>query len=309
MGLKFAPRPTTPALPRPSRPRRPWRPRPQSLKEWIDERKQAGLETHQQYMEIGERVGAELDRRMAPDLQAIQEEMTSIKAEQDTIWERVRMHGPASPEERERGWQRMDELGRRTAELMARQQGLRREHLHGLLSDLRPLGQVEPRWHAGTTRQSRAAIEDAMQSLPTSWLQSSRDTSPIGGKIVTRGFYDPARQAVNLSKRGGPKPFESVAFHELGHRFEDSVPGILRLEEAFYRERTAGEALQWLGPGYGWKEQARFDRFAHRYMGKDYGGRFYELLSMGLEAVYTGSFNLASDPALRHLILGMLAAL
>jgi hypothetical protein len=170
-------------------------------------------------------VAQELDQRMAPDIQAIQEEITRIKAEGDTIWERVRMHGPATPDEREYGWRRLDELGRRTAELMAQQQGLRREHLHGLLSELRSLGQAEARWHPGTNRQARAAIEDAMRSLLTSWLGSSRDTSPIGGKIVKRGFYDPARQTVNLSKRGGPKPFESVAFHELGHRFEDSVPG------------------------------------------------------------------------------------
>ena len=99
-----------------------------------------------------------------------------------------------------------------------------------------------------------------------------------------------------------------VAFHELGHRFEDKVPGIIKLEKQFYDRRTAGEALQWLGPGYKTTEVARFDKFLSKYMGKEYKDKYHELLSMGLESLYTGSYDITKDQDFYDFILGLVSA-
>jgi hypothetical protein len=93
---------------------------------------------------------------------------------------------------------------------------------------------------------------------------------------------------------------------------EDMVPGIKKLEKEFYNKRTQGEALKWLGPGYKQTEKTRFDNFLSPYMGKDYGNKddsFYELLSMGLESVFAGSYDLAKDADYANFIYGIIAAL
>ena len=102
---------------------------------------------------------------------------------------------------------------------------------------------------------------------------------------------------------------QACSYHELGHRFERMYPEILKLEKQFYDRRTAGEPLQHLGPGYDESEKSRFDHFVSAYMGKDYGGRGYELLSMGMESVYCKSYNLAMDPEYENFILGILAVM
>ena len=44
-------------------------------------------------------------------------------------------------------------------------------------------------------------------------------------------------------------------------------------------------------------------------MGKDYGGKGYELFSMGLESLYCGSYNLARDTEYQDFIFGILSEL
>ena len=59
-------------------------------------------------------------------------------------------------------------------------------------------------------------------------------------------------------------------------------------------------------------EKGRRDKFTDVYMGKDYGREdkgYYEILSMGLEGVYYGAYDLyEKDPEYFDLILGLLAA-
>ena len=98
-----------------------------------------------------------------------------------------------------------------------------------------------------------------------------------------------------------------TAVHELGHRFERSVPGIKEQEKAFYDRRTAGLPLEWLGSGYRKDEVTRKDDFTHPYMGKDYGGSAYELVSMGFEYAYTDPLKLMKDPDMQQWIFGLLS--
>jgi hypothetical protein len=127
----------------------------------------------------------------------------------------------------------------------------------------------------------------------------------------------PSKATVNLSK-GAPV---RTAVHELGHALEFTLPGALAAAQAFLEYRTQGETpqrLRTLFPGrfagteYGRKDQ--FDQFFQTdkaeawYCGKDYGPRATEIVSMGLEALYSDPVNFAAkDPEYCKFILGILS--
>lgn len=115
------------------------------------------------------------------------------------------------------------------------------------------------------------------------------DRLPDGG----RAYFDPVANAVNVAADNKPK----VITHELGHWLEDMHPDIQRQALAFYHRRTQGYNLEWMGPGYPSTELTRKDKFLHEYMGKDYGGQATEIVSMGLEWMYTKPAILASRDA------------
>jgi len=155
-------------------------------------------------------------------------------------------------------------------------------------------------------------INDVRNYLPRDWIEKSNST-PIITKKVRRGYYynDGNNVTIALSDYGS-EGMRRVGFHEMGHRMEDVVPGIKKMEHDFYKRRTDGYDLEWLGGGYARSEVTRHDMFLDPYMGKDYGNTpnsSYELLSMGLEAVYMGNYNLQRDPDYANFIYGILAAI
>ena len=50
----------------------------------------------------------------------------------------------------------------------------------------------------------------------------------------------------------------------------------------------------------------RVDNFLHPYMGKDYDGDFYEVLTMGIDTLYTRPTELMKDPEMFEWVVGML---
>lgn len=128
----------------------------------------------------------------------------------------------------------------------------------------------------------------------------------------------------------------STALHEFSHRSEatvkrghslDSAPavGIAALEAAFLERRTTFEdengdmvrqPKEKIRPGEKImsKEYCRPDHFPERYMGKEYDGTYFELMSVGMEAVFAGQYGgfigvgrHTSDRESRDFILGTLA--
>lgn len=87
------------------------------------------------------------------------------------------------------------------------------------------------------------------------------------------------------------------------------VPEIKKAEKVFYARRTAGEDLKWMGSGYRRDEKTRKDDFLHSYMGKDYGGSWYELVSMGFEYGYADPAYLMQDSDMANWIYGILSLL
>ena len=90
--------------------------------------------------------------------------------------------------------------------------------------------------------------------------------------------------------------------HELAHAIDHAHPSLVARAIAWRDARTAGESWQRLSAltgnsGYAAHEVAKPDRFFHPYIGKSYGTRATEVLSMGLEAMYDDPIKLARDDA------------
>lgn len=104
-------------------------------------------------------------------------------------------------------------------------------------------------------------------------------------------------------RKGGPN---TTATHELIHRCEDTNEAIPKMEAAFLVRRTTNadgerEPLQRYHRDAP-RERVRPDNFIDRYVGKEYGGSFHEVMSVGAEASFHGShggFGKLSDPASR----------
>ena len=181
--------------------------------------------------------------------------------------------------------------------------------LFGVLSQVREMGSggIDVAAHLGNSRSPmRKIVEKAYGKYPTSWIRKSVEEGELSIKKHKRGYYSDWERVIAISGDGGNKSFRT-AIHELGHRFEDTIPGILSKEKEFYDRRTEGEKLVWLGSGYGRDERTRKDDFIDSYMGKDYGGKAYELVSMGFQHAYTDPVKLSQDEDMEQWIYGLLA--
>lgn len=160
--------------------------------------------------------------------------------------------------------------------------------------------------HLGRTTDARKAVADGYGRYPASWVRASVDRGSLNVKKVDRGFYRDWDSTLNVSGNDY-NAMRNTAVHEIGHRME-KVMKLTDAERQFYKERTEGESLEWMGPGYGREEKTRKDDFVNAYMGKDYGGSAYELVSMGFEGVigYTARVDLSKDEDMRDWITGIL---
>lgn len=176
-----------------------------------------------------------------------------------------------------------------------------------ILSQVREMGSdgIDIVSHLNKSRSPvRKSIEQAYSYYPKDWVKASVKRGNLSPKKVQRGYYSDWNAEIAISG-DGVGAFDT-SLHELGHRMEKTVDGILKAEKAFYDRRTAGESLEWLGSGYARNETTRKDNFLHSYMGKDYGGTYYELVSMGFQMGYMTPKELMRDPDMANFIYGLL---
>jgi len=177
------------------------------------------------------------------------------------------------------------------------------------LAEVRPVGGINMKAHLNNSRSPmRKHVEYAYDHYPTDWLRASIGRGKLTPKKVDRGYYSDWEGIIAISG-WNDRMSRRTSFHELGHRFERVLPEARTVEKAFYERRTKGEQLEWLGAGYAKTEKARKDKFISEYMGKDYGGTAYELMSMGFEYAYTDPAKLAKDPDMQQWIYGILLTL
>lgn len=176
------------------------------------------------------------------------------------------------------------------------------------LSEVRAVGvgDLDIKAHLNNSRSpARKFIENAYRNYPADWVTASVNHGTMKVGSSQRGYYFNLYREIKISTYSEEHSYAN-GFHELGHRFEYVVPGIREQETAFYARRTDGEQLEWLGSGYRRNEKTRRDQFLDAYMGKDYGGTAYELVSMGLEYAYTNAARLAQDTDMQAWIYGLL---
>ena len=100
-----------------------------------------------------------------------------------------------------------------------------------------------------------------------------------------------------------PKSGDGVVVHELGHHLEASNPAIHQAAMAFLNERRQKdkhykmEKLTKLRPQCAYRddEVAFKDKFIDPYIGKDYRGTATEVISMGLQYMYSDPVKLATE--------------
>ncbi|WP_446456569.1 minor capsid protein [Tuanshanicoccus yangjingiae] len=174
------------------------------------------------------------------------------------------------------------------------------------------LGEVQAKDLLTSTRSDDFPLfEKSLEFIPTTWLQKSKDYGKIQLKKTSdRGYYSSWKKQLSLG-RGSEFQKISTGVHEMMHRIEDVIPEILVAEAEFYQLRTGNDKLEKLrdvtgNKTYGHDEVTRKDDFINPYMGKDYKGRGYELLSMGVEEFYFGTELLRKDPKMFRWVFEML---
>ena len=191
------------------------------------------------------------------------------------------------------------------------------EELKSLLATVRKVGKSEAdlKDHYASRSPMQKVISQAFAYYPTDWADVSLAYQKLKPLKRKRGYYshygDRVPSEIAISE-GGESGALGTAIHELGHRWERLIPGIREREIEFYNRRTAGLPLEWMGlygSGYRRDEKTRRDDFVDAYMGKDYGGSAYELVSMGFEMAILRPTSLWQDEEMSEWIYGMLALL
>lgn len=186
------------------------------------------------------------------------------------------------------------------------------EKILDILSRYRTFGSAPVGFTKASDAKAMKAVVEGYAYLPNDWVNNAMKGKVVYASIAAeRAFFRHANiktMEIAIPKRGSTVP---IALHEWGHAMKD-VPIVSALEHEFYVRRTLGfpvERLRNIYPlrGYDIHEKTRRDRFVDAYMGKFYGGRRYEIVSMGLEYVFFNRKRIwRKDPEYVKFILGLL---
>ena len=140
-------------------------------------------------------------------------------------------------------------------------------------------------------------------------LTVDRPTPVVRLRKGARAYHQAGH--VHLAPEDGVR----IAVHELGHAIDHAHPSLATRAIAYREARTAGETARRLRDitghkGYKLHEIAKCDQFIDCYMGKIYGPRSSEILSMGLEYMYDDPIGFAQkDPTTFDFILRLMKGL
>jgi hypothetical protein len=179
--------------------------------------------------------------------------------------------------------------------------------LGGNLKDAQSIGAKDTNLAGVRTR-----VKEAAAYLPKDWVEDSNDLTRRGLRYQYdgggRAHY--AAPTIKLGKVGENVDARSTALHELTHRMEDVRSGLGETGVRFREYRTQGETSVKLNSlpghsGYRPDERTKLDKFSDPYMGKPYGDKYSEILTMGMESVVYGEETL--DEEYLNFMLGLLA--
>jgi hypothetical protein len=202
---------------------------------------------------------------------------------------------------------------------------IQREEFRKLLAEVRETGGGTRPAVTSKIKKDVAVLEQAFDEYPTAWVNTFQAAFPdIALKKTSRGRWTErgpgGRPELRLSGgrgRLGDVDTYDTAVHELGHGFEDSIPGLKPLEYAMYMRRAKSdnyEYTRWAKGEYGSKDEWR-----EPYSGRDYGATptdNFEIFTTGVESLLGGSGyfgdvikNQTVDTDFRRFILGVLVGL
>lgn len=149
----------------------------------------------------------------------------------------------------------------------------------------------------GPTRIGRPAIREGMAGFERLVDQRVVDqaTNPRAQRVFVNKPNIPGHEKRSYHQGGeiymatGAKA--SITVHEMGHWLEHNSHQVREASQRFLARRTAGEStvrLKDLFPNssYDVSEITRPDKFIDPYIGKDYGDRASEVVSMGLQYMF-----------------------
>lgn len=196
--------------------------------------------------------------------------------------------------------------------------GLSRE-FRNVLMEVRDFGGFKPPVtvegdEQSIENQSRIALlRAAERAFPTDWLRTSGQTTlRLLGGGTDPGKYDDETGTMTMSDDA----VLIVFIHELAHRMEkrgvkrNGFPDLMALQDQYLRRR-AGPNPRWIDvPNY--QGMKAFDAgFVDPYIGIDYGGHAYEVLSSGMMGHFFPSWHslVSQDRDYSNFVLGVLAGL
>lgn len=167
------------------------------------------------------------------------------------------------------------------------------------------------------------AIHAVEECFPKTWLREmkSRLLEPDHGD---RGIHSRRGKKTVIRLTGTAKTMRGIAVHEVMHHAEAEVrfftedvgrPEKLgKYEREFLTRRTKGEKLSQIYPGRkGLEHEVGVkDEFSEHYMGKDYKhflDDHFEVLTMGVQGVFGGDYDVTTDTEYYSFVLGLLAGM
>lgn len=291
--------------------------KPSTYEQQIANLKQSGKLTAENIMKAGELTMAEFDKEYQRSKQELDNKIQNEVDEMNNMKIALQNSERGSKEAADLVGSLRKKIDDVKALLSSREE-VNAQSLKNTLSRVRSMGVKDEKAFAKHFSNPKSVmvpfVRRAYDIYPTSWVELSVNAGKLTVVKAKRGYYKPSesRMAIKDEKNRGLN--FRTAIHELGHRFEDIVPDLLQEVNQFYNKRTAGEPLVKLrnvtgNNKYGDDEETRVDNFIHPYMGKDYGGSGYELISLGFEYLYTDPSKFDKDPDMKTWLIGLLTLL
>lgn len=251
--------------------------------------------------------------------------------------------------ERERLRGRWWEAAREEAAAMIDVSKDRQESYTRLLAQVRPVGggfDAKAVFAPRSSRDGKKIVQDVSRLYPTAWNEAF--SSPANNRVkmvlvndamgahlteygvyrhvAARGKDGASVGELRVVNRGEKWPNEEAVCHEMMHRMERTVPGLVGAEQAFLRYRARDTDHGPLYQSYVGKDapEGYADSFPRAYAGRIYDTPYpyaFEVMSVGVEHVFYGNAGdlsgeddregapSSADREYRGFILGALASL
>lgn len=171
-------------------------------------------------------------------------------------------------------------------------------------------GNIKQKISSDSAPKNIKLFNDVSQYIPTKLLELSSNTE-----------WSIKQKKGRANHLGGSINFDvsdssavSTVIHEFAHRIEYLSKNIRKLEKEYYDKRTVGDKLKGMQTVKGYEdykgEFAKKDKWLNLYMGKDYGGSAFEIISMVLPSILLDIDEWGIDtldPETRHFVLGLIA--